>query len=367
MKKQYAIDSKGQVHELISDKELLTVSPIKRLNDLKQSSFSLISQCKSYMKISDNARAMFFYMIQPFENKDKIVFITKTPIVSSSNEVKLSNMFKNDRINYRIEKNNYRNEFYTDFTEDMLQSIFSSEENYTTQWWVLNAFEIVFERNNFDGEIISVVFDKPIPYHSLITKLKDKVIDVPKNGKIEKNDNTIDKYLIINDSNFQITDINNLIKSAAIFSDLKTDWFKLRDDIVIMFDDIKSNCDKYSNVKSDYLNLAISNPCIKIFPIYQALKIFLLKRFAQVSTVQYHENKILFNFAPFGKQYIYVSQCDDDYFFILGGKLYKSLDEVKYALIHYKESNCFDTPKWFGSYDNNIIEFYKNLKGIELI
>lgn len=402
MTKKIAIDSKGELHNIESEPNICDLVSMKqRISTLYQLAGKLVPVLKKcgFDINDDKFKETFDYLLQPFGVHECIVYFVKTPMSSTSDDVKLAHLLKNDPEKARLVRSDISNGLKTQLSDDTLLSIISTKENgENTKWWLLNAVIIEVERNKFDGKIISINPEKLIPYHKFHEIFNGKIIEVKnksneegtekakeeneETGQIKKKtvikrEGNLNKFYVYSPSERDLLDEKAVIDSSIMYQ-YGTDevrFEKIREYLNKVLYPMQCKLDKYSNTRSGCLNYIMSNPLKSMFPVYNKIKTELLK-IKEVSTVYYKNSRIFFTLGSYGKQCIYVcNEKDEEQYkigryvpnenslFILNGHSYDSIEKLICAVTDYENSKCFEAEPWFKKNEStDIVNYFFPLK-----
>lgn len=363
----YAIDSKGKLYNEADEPDIYSVlSANKRVESLQNVTAELVEPLlDSGLNIDEETKeTAFTYLFQPFGLHDSIVVFVRTPLSSSCNEVKIAYYMRTDKAKAKLIRSNISNGLKTDFTDDMLLSIFYMKVRGKITWYLLNVLVIDIERNAYDGAIISLKARPPVSYRTFANTFSSKILK-PQKGTNPKTKENLNKYLVYSPAGCNIFEEKEVFDAALITID--DEFFdKAQNGIADTVKDKMTELDEYSNIKCSCINFIASNPVDKIYPIYIILKKILFKTFEGISSVMYKGSKIFFTLKDYGRQCIYV--CDKDktldaekVYYMLNGHAYHGLSELEKALSEYEKTNCFQPVPWFivsGKTDIDIITYY---------
>ncbi len=331
MKVSYAADSSGNIIAVHND-----IKPLKNIN-LKLRLSEMQSLLNEIILLFGNkginiSEKTFDFMIQPLYTEDCLLFFTRTMLSSSSDEVKLSNSLKN--------KPDFV--FRSSDEEDRLKSIFSTEENGKTVWWLLSAERVIVERNLYDGKPIGIKAGAPIPYHWFTKNINKIAVG---QSDIEKTF-FCNKYRFFGNSERNYFNVSEIMKTSIVRS------FDFDNKVEHIIGQIKetnnlSDKDVFSNRKNLCLWLINDRKTDNIFEDYSEIKLYLKKNYPMTVGIHYKDNAIIFGMDIYGKQTVYVCSSFDNsdrHLYIIGGHIFFNIDELKNAIA---KTDCFTQKKWY--------------------
>lgn len=335
MKITYAYDSNGGLNEINGRLVLPEITARAEEASLIVSRVALFHEYEN-MVIDKSG---FYFMIQPFYTDDTVLYFTKTPLSSASDEVKLSNALK------------YKPDFVFQNREheDLLKSIFSAEINGRTTWWYLTAEMLAFERSLYDGQYINIRRSKAIPYNKfmrILPEITASSTDMQKNSFCSKY-----KMYFSRDMN----DTANLLRTAVIRDE---NYDKRTLDIIRSLKKVYNlhERDATSNAKNLCLWHINDSKPYDIFPEYNEIRSYLKDSPLDAVGICYSGNAVKYRLEPYERQTIYVCRSlenRDSRVFITNGNIYRNIDELKRAI---ETSECFDVKDW---YLNDVVPFIR--------
>lgn len=335
MKITYAYDSKGKLNEINDRLVFPEITARAEEASLLASRVALFYEYEN-MLIDKSG---FYLMIQPLYTDDTVLYFTKTPLSSSSDEVKLSNALK------------YKPDFVfpNREQEDILKSIFSAEINGRTTWWYLTAEMLAFERNLYDGKYINIRKSTAIPYNRLmrlLPKITVSNIDIQKNGFCNKY-----KMYFSRDLN----DTANLLRTAVVRNDnYNAGTLHIIGNLKKMYS--MYECDARSNAKNLCLWHINDSKPYDAFPEYSEIRNYLRNSFPDAVGICYSGNAVKYRLEPYERQTIYVCcslENRSSRTFVTNGHIYRSINELKRAI---ETSACFSVEDW---YLNDVVPFIR--------
>lgn len=335
MKITYAYDSKGKLNEINSRLVLPDSRTRAEEASLLASRVALFYEYEN-MLIDKSG---FYLMIQPLYADDTVLYFAKTPLSSSSDEVKLSNALK------------YKPDFVfpNREQEDLLKSIFSAEINGRTTWWYLTAEMLAFERNLYDGKYINIRRSTAVPYNRLmriLPKITADNIDMQKNSFCSKYETYFSR---------DFNDTASLIRTAVVRNeDYDTGTLRIIGHLKKMYS--LYECDARSNAKNLCLWHINDSKPYDAFPEYSEIRSYLRNSSLDAVGICYSGNAVKYRLEPYARQTIYVCRSLENRSsraFVTNGHIYRSIDELKRAI---ETSACFSVAEW---YLNDVVPFIR--------
>lgn len=321
---KYAVDSTGDVFRLSEANELRELSTEARAEELK----TFISE---FFGENDKVFCLEMQKERNIREKERVLFFTKTPLSSSSQEVKLANELE---IHPEI----------TGKERESLQSIFSDNSTGAPCWYSLGVGCIEFERNMYDNVCVNVHYASPIPFVQFINGLETK-----------ETDNT---HTLLTD--VDLTNIGALLNGAFKHS--------------IAFDqELDKALEQYKQAHGYYERDPNSNKatsCLtaiteykeNCFPVYQQAKKCIKKTFEGAYNIRYKGNRITAccprldgsssDTDQTRRLELYVVQNDPPVF-IIGGTVINGIEAFKEALT---SPDVFKEADWFAEKVKPVIE-----------
>lgn len=376
----YAIDSTGKLQIIEKQSDFLKAIPMKqRLNTIWNFTKKLfpIFVSNGIDIRQEDQQNIFEYYIQPFDTHEFLTIFIKAPVSSTSDEVKISDLIKDEKNRQVFSEQKIIKGLKTDMKENLLFSIVRDENQTKPTWVLIYALTIQLERNRYDSKIINISPSGLIPYYDFVRGLKNKVISFKNNETIDTIDKkeNYHKYYMFSPKKRKFSDIQTLIDNAVLCDKDSIDliYKKVCQEINKTFEPYKKSLDIYSNLEANCINYVIGHKIKKVFPAYNKIKTILVKRYGdKVSSVKYKHSKITFLFYSEETQtqitnVIYV--CDngknnkdplDDCVFVFNGHLVENFATMEKVLNDFEASDCFTAEKWFIKGETDVVNYYFN-------
>lgn len=341
---KYYVDSKGGIHE---ESVLFKPEKEKAVERAKNMSV-LLDTILGELKIS-NCKPAFDYMIETFGSKEKILFFTKTSLSASDDLVKKANLASSES----------RYSYLNKEEEDILNSIFATEKNHKTEWWLIKAEFISFERNNYDNQYIIVKHNSML-YADFKNRIKKVLI-----SQKEVNENTaliangakpfLNKYQFISERRKNIFDISDVIsfslkRDERLQSILDSFYSQTQN----LFD--ISNKDIFSNEKNNYFSL-VRQKVNRTFPVFADISIYIRQIRTDIVFINYKKNIINVSLKEYGIYHIAVTGTFENPVFLINGNIYNSTSSFKEAL---KSQKCFFRKDWYKEIEDYVMLYIKS-------
>lgn len=329
MAKRVTINSKGEAVELgVNQSFMRTLKLEMRLQELKEAENEIVKYLSAHGIETENKK--FFYMVQPLYSKERILFLAKTQVASSSQIVKISN---------EIEKHPeiLCNEEKTDF----YKSVVSDNSVNRPCWYFLSAGCIEFERNLYDCKRINARFFKPVPYVQFLKMLNQAL--PPENFT---GDETPYFRLFLN--GVDITNPQNFLMFAfeRDIGEQEKSLFDVTINEAVNEHKRKyrySDKDKTSNQSAVCLSI-INESKRNIYELYEQIKICIKKTCKNSYGIIYNGNKVTAHLSEDEKITLYISGTVENPQIIIGGKILNSIDAFKEVL---NNKGYLEETEWF--------------------
>ncbi len=327
---KYIIDSAGHAVELSDDAKEVRFIPLNiRINELNLFSNEIIAIMEKNGIKTNNMR--FFYMIQPYGQRERAVFFSKTEFSSSSTAVKLAGELK---IHPEILADRTKAEF--------LQSIIAVEGKELRQYFLLSIGYFEFERNIYDCKKIGINYFPPVPYNSFLNTMKAETASPAD----ELNSHNTNSYIIINDK-VNLSNPNTLLE-YAVYRDIRQEG-SLFDSLVDKSVEIYRHINNYDlkdrdSNRSTVCLLSINNQNNNIFAEYEQIKNCIKKTVKGAYNIRYKRNKVTAHLPDDSILDIYIQATGDTPKFIIKGNILNGIEELHQYLISDK---TYTEQKWF--------------------
>ena len=340
MLRTYAVDSNGTV---VTPKR--SAYNVLKLDKRKQELFAttkLLVNALSLEGIKTDEMS-FAALIQPTSASEKLLLFFKTPLPASSNVVKESFRAKED-IYFR---------YPSDTHKLIYNSVFFTEENNTTKWWLLKVMSFVFERNFYDGKTINI-YCEGIQYYAQFAQEKD---DFTNNLNVAKQER---KYMAFVPTR-TVDEVRDIFKPDSLIDDVceisceDTKLLAKFDSAAetIMNNTAIGNRCRDSNQASRCIWLIIDSPYNdRVYDIYTKIKQYLRKYVPNSFFYLYKDNIVYFNYKEKDSIIcIYVCGSKDSPSFVINGHIYSNFKELKDSLT---DQSALIKEPWF----ENILSAY---------
>ena len=320
---KYAIDSKGEVFRVSEN------DPI-RMPTLQTREEALNSFISEFFSRPIDGR--------PFRDKDSVCtlmtgntemawFFTKTPLSSSSQDVKLANDLD-------------AHPEITGNRRDFLENIYL-DKNSVSDWYYLGVGCVELERNLYDGEYIDARYHSPIPYTRFLQLLDTDFKDYSLTNigiELKYPQAFLETALVYpEDFDLKIKQELDLYMQAHGFENRYKDSNKATI-CISMITDYKGNC----------------------FPVYQQVKNCIKKTFKEAYNIRYKGNKITAQIkSEIGceRQLTLYVVSNDPPLVIIGGTDTMGIERFKNLLT---SPELFNSKKWF---DDKVVPVLDEISG----